>query len=74
MWQCLLLNTIEYPFELGDTVYIVRPDWRAPLGPFYISKALPNSEFELVHISDDVPYGEAVEEKLLYRDPYRPEI
>lgn len=63
----------NYPFELGDTVWIVKPEYRTPLGEFIIMKAHPNKYFELARKADRVPHPELVAETHLTRDPYAPQ-
>ena len=60
----------KFPFEIDETVWIVKPEYRAPLGEFRISKAHPNDRFELVKVSDNSVHPELVEGKFLRRDPY----
>ncbi len=48
----------------------MKPEYRAPLGAFYISKALPDDYFELVKVSDNIIHPEIIEGKFLSRDPY----
>lgn len=59
---------MQYPFEVGDIVWIVKPEYRAPYGPFSIVKAHPDDKFELVKESDNSAHDELVEGKHLRRD------
>jgi len=49
---CLLVGNI-YPFEVGESVWIMKPAYRAllALGEFRITKALPDDKFELGKVS-----------------------
>ena len=58
---------LQFPFEQGEIVWIVKPGYRAPLGEFRIVKAHPNNMYELVRSSDDTPHSELVEGKDLRR-------
>jgi hypothetical protein len=58
--------------EVGETVWIVMPEYRTPLGEFVITKAHPNNYFELARKADRVPHPELVEEVHLTRDPFVP--
>jgi hypothetical protein len=62
----------KFPLEVGETVWIVKPEFRAPVGEFRVSKAHPNDRFELVNMSDNTVYPELVEGKFLHRNPYAP--
>jgi hypothetical protein len=55
--------------ENGDVVWIVKPEYRAPLGEFIIVKAHPNPRFELIRKTDMSPHTKLAEEKYLRRDP-----
>jgi len=68
----MLLIGSKFPFEIGETVWIVKAEYRAPLGEFCISRAHSNDMFELVKISDDTVHPELVEGKYLRRNPYGP--
>ena len=48
-------------------MWIVKPEYRAPLGEFRIVKAHPNDVFELARCSDNAPHSERVEGKELRR-------
>jgi hypothetical protein len=61
---------MQFPFEIGDTVFIVKPGFRSPLGEFIIAAAHADDKFELKLKSDNSPYDELVEGKYLRRDPY----
>jgi hypothetical protein len=63
---------VKFPFEVGEKVWIVKPEWRAPLGEFSITKAHANEKFELVKISNNTLYPELVEKGFLSRDPFGP--
>ena len=49
-------------------MWIVRPEYRAPLGEFLIVRAHPNDFYELVRRSDNTPHPELIEGKYLRRD------
>jgi hypothetical protein len=66
----MITSGLKYPFEIGETVWIVKAEYRAPLGEFRISQAHPNDMFELVKISDNSVHPELVEAQYLRRDPY----
>ena len=66
----LLTLARKFPFEIGDTVYIVKPGFRSPLGEFVITAAYADDKFELKWKSNDSQYDELVEGKYLRRDPY----
>ena len=57
---------LQFPFEVGEIVWIMKPGYRAPLGEFRIVKAHPDNMYELVK-SDDTPHSELVEAKDLRR-------
>ncbi|CAM1506161.1 Fc.00g058020.m01.CDS01 [Cosmosporella sp. VM-42] len=57
----------EYPLELGELVWIVKPEFRAPLGQFRITTAHEDDKFELIRCSDNQPYPQLVEGKYLKR-------
>lgn len=67
-----LTGDLKFPFETGETVWIVKPEYRAPLGEFQILKAHPNDKFELLKISDNTIHHEHVDGKFLRRDPFMP--
>ncbi|KAK4695584.1 hypothetical protein P7C71_g2193, partial [Lecanoromycetidae sp. Uapishka_2] len=58
----------EFPLEKGDVVWIVKPEYRAPLGEFRITKAHPNDKYELVRCSDNILHCDLVEGKHLCRN------
>lgn len=66
----MITSGLNYPFEIGETVWIVKAEYRAPSGEFRISKAHPNNMFELVKILDNPVYPDLVEAQYLRRDPY----
>jgi hypothetical protein len=51
-------------------VWIVKPEYRAPLGEYIITKAHPHDCFELRKKSDNTTHPELVEAKHLTRDPF----
>ncbi len=63
----LTFMLFQYPFEVGETVWVVKPDYRAPLGEFRIVKAHPDDFFELVRGSDNQPHTELIAGKDLRR-------
>ncbi|KAF5586114.1 serine threonine kinase [Fusarium pseudoanthophilum] len=64
--RCSLLP--EFPFEIGETVWIVQPGYRAPRGEFRITKVHPDDLFELVDCATNVVHPDFVEGKYLRRD------
>ncbi|KAI9653539.1 MAG: hypothetical protein M1821_007047 [Bathelium mastoideum] len=64
-------DVANFPFEVGDTVWVVKPEYRAPLGEFKINRACPNDTFELLKVADGSIHTELVEGKYLTRDPFR---
>lgn len=60
---------LEFPFEIGETVWILKPSFRAPLGPYKINRALVNNKFELKEETNGAIYAEEVEARFLRRDP-----
>ena len=59
---------LQFPFEKDEVVWIVKPEYRAPMGEFRIVKAHPNDKYELVRLSDNTPHSILVEGKHLRRD------
>ena len=55
---------------MNEQVYIMKPGFRSPLGPFRITQLLPNDEFELKDDATQVPYHERLPGMYLKRDPY----
>jgi hypothetical protein len=49
-----------FPFEIGDTVWIMKPGYRAPLGEFRITKAYANDMFQLESCATSVAHPELV--------------
>lgn len=66
------LSCSQFPFELNEEVYIDKPSFRSPMGPFIITQLLPNDRYELSDASTRVVHGEIVEGKDLKRDPFIP--
>lgn len=60
----------SFPFEKGETVWIFKPGFRAPLGEFIIVQALPNDMYELANKATNTPHTEHVERQHLKRNPY----
>lgn len=60
---------LEFPYEIGETVWILKPSFRAALGPYKINRALANHRFELKEEGSGVIYAEEVEARFLRRDP-----
>ena len=58
----------QFPFEKGDVVWIMKLEYRAPLGKFRITKAHPNDRYELFRCSDNTIHSELVEGKHLRRN------
>ncbi|KAG9502106.1 hypothetical protein J7337_007822 [Fusarium musae] len=58
----------KFPFEIGETVWIVQPGYRAPRGEFRITKVHPDDLFELVDCANNVMHPDLVEGKYLRRD------
>ena len=58
----------EYPFEIGETVYILKPSSRAAIGPFEITKALSDHRFELKDMASGELHSEEVDARYLRRD------
>lgn len=58
----------QFPFEKDEVVWIVKPEYRAPLGEFRIAKAHPDDTYELVRCSDNTLHSELVEGKHLRRN------
>lgn len=50
-------------------MWILKPSFRAPLGPYKINKALANHRFELKEEPSGAIYAEEVEARFLRRDP-----
>ncbi|GKU05761.1 serine threonine protein kinase [Fusarium langsethiae] len=50
----------DFPFEIGDTVSIMKPGYRAPLGEFRITKAYANDMFQLESCATNVVHPELV--------------
>lgn len=61
---------LQYPFEIGDIVWLLASNLRAVVGEYRIVDALPNDEFELEKVDDGTPYPTPVEGKYLRRDPF----
>ncbi|KAF5971701.1 serine threonine kinase [Fusarium coicis] len=61
-------NNAPFPFEIGETVWIVQPGYRAPRGEFRITKVHPDDLFELVDCATNVVHPDLVEGKYLRRD------
>ncbi|RBR26061.1 uncharacterized protein FIESC28_01089 [Fusarium coffeatum] len=57
-----------FPLEIGETVWIVKPGYRAPLGEFRITKAHPNDMFELQSCATNAAHTELVAGKDLRRN------
>jgi len=60
----------EFPLEPGDKVWILKPGFRAPVGPFIIEKILPNNAFELREEASGITYNELVDGGFLKRRPF----
>lgn len=58
----------EFPFEKDEVVWIVKPEYRAPLGEFSIVRAHPDDLYELVRRSDNTPHPNLIEGKYLRRN------
>ena len=58
---------MQFPLEIGDTVWVKKPGYRAPLGEFRIVKAHPQNMFELVVKSTGVAHSELVEGRYIMR-------
>ncbi|KAI1174284.1 hypothetical protein F4777DRAFT_390146 [Nemania sp. FL0916] len=61
-------NNTPYPLEVGEIVWIVKPEYRAPFGPFTIHKACSDDTFQLVKRSHNTFHPELVQGKYLKRD------
>lgn len=66
--QSTQLMTVKFPFEIGETVYILKPSFRAAIGPFEILRALSNHRFELKDLNTGMLHTEEVEARFLRRD------
>jgi hypothetical protein len=64
------IKIVQYPFEVGDIVWLLSSNLRAVLGEYRITNALPNDEFELVRLDTGTPHHTPVQGKYLKRDPY----
>jgi len=53
---------------VGEVVYIVKPELRAPLGEFRVSRAHPGDKFELVKVEDGTIYPGLIEGVYLRRE------
>lgn len=62
-------HDLQFPYEIGETVWILKPSFRAALGPYKINRALANHRFELKEEGSGVIYAEEVEARFLRRDP-----
>ncbi|KLP18821.1 Uncharacterized protein LW94_5008 [Fusarium fujikuroi] len=58
----------KFPFEIGETVWIVQPGYRAPRGEFRITKVHPDDLFELVDCATNIAHPDLVEGQYLRRD------
>ncbi|KAF5589968.1 serine threonine kinase [Fusarium pseudocircinatum] len=58
----------KFPFEIGETVWIVQPGYRAPRGEFRITKVHPDDLFELIDCATNIVHPDLVEGQYLRRD------
>ncbi|KAK4448748.1 hypothetical protein QBC34DRAFT_406668 [Podospora aff. communis PSN243] len=54
-------NAKDFPFEIGETVWVFKAGYRALLGPFRIVRAHAANRFELVTLPGGVVYPELVD-------------
>ena len=62
-------HNFQFPYEIGETVRVLKPSFRAPLGPYKVNRALADHRFELKEEESGAIHAEEVEARFLRRDP-----